>query len=62
MKSVRCSLQTHSDEVTIRSSIVNADLSVKEVLSEIVTVWKEGIFHADGVHTKLVMHIAFLVA
>ncbi|MBD5444522.1 MAG: hypothetical protein HDR29_03110 [Lachnospiraceae bacterium] len=49
-----------NDEVTIRSSIVNADLSVKEVLSEIVTVWKEGIFHADGVHTKLVLPLCIV--
>lgn len=49
-----------SDEVTIRSSIVNADLSIKEVLSEIVTVWKEGIFHADGVHTKLVLPLCIV--
>lgn len=49
-----------SDEVTIRSSIVNADLSAKEVLSEIVTVWKEGIFHADGVHTKLVLPLCIV--
>ncbi|MDE6662502.1 MAG: hypothetical protein K2K46_04075 [Lachnospiraceae bacterium] len=49
-----------NDEVTIRSSIVNADLSVKEVLGEIVTVWKEGIFHADGVHTKLVLPLCIV--
>lgn len=49
-----------NDEVTIRSSIVNADLSVKEVLGEIATVWKEGIFHADGVHTKLVLPLCIV--
>lgn len=49
-----------NDEVTIRSTIVNADLSVKEVLGEIATVWKEGIFHADGVHTKLVLPICIV--
>lgn len=46
-----------SDEVTIRSSIVNVDLSVGEVMREIFTVWKEGIFHADGVHTKIVLPV-----
>ncbi|MDD6812015.1 MAG: DUF6044 family protein [Lachnospiraceae bacterium] len=46
-----------SDEVTIRSTIVNASLSLKEVLQEIFTVWKDGIFHADGVHTRLVLPI-----
>ncbi len=49
-----------SDEVTIRSTIVNASLSWGEVIKEIVTVWKDGIFHADGVHTKLVLPICML--
>lgn len=48
------------DEVTIRSSIVNADLSAGEVLREIFTVWKEGIFHADGVHGKVVLPVCVL--
>ena len=47
-------------EVTIRSTIVNPDLSVPEVLYEIFTVWKEGIFHADGVHTRLVLPICII--
>ena len=42
-------------EETIRSSIVNVDLSAGEALREIFTVWKDGIFHADGVHTKIVL-------
>lgn len=46
-----------SDEVTIRSSIVNVDLSAGEVLREIFAVWKDGIFHADGVHTKIVLPV-----
>lgn len=49
-----------SDEVTIRSTIVNASLSWGEVIKEIVTVWKDGIFHADGVHTKLVLPVCML--
>lgn len=49
-----------SDEVTIRSTIVNASLSWREVIKEIVTVWKDGIFHADGVHTKLVLPVCML--
>lgn len=49
-----------SDEVTIRSTIVNADLSVTEVLREMFTVWKEGIFHADGVHGKLILPVCIL--
>lgn len=47
-------------EVTIRSTMVNPDLSVPEVLGEIFTVWKEGIFHADGVHTKLILPICIV--
>lgn len=47
-------------EVTIRSSIVNADLSMREILREIGTVWKEGIFHADGVHTRVVLPVCML--
>lgn len=49
-----------SDEVTIRSTIVNASLSLNEVVQEIFTVWKDGIFHADGVHTKVVLPICVL--
>lgn len=47
-------------EVTIRSTIVNADLSMGEILREIGTVWEEGIFHADGVHTKVVLPVCVL--
>lgn len=47
-------------EVTIRSTIVNADLTVQEILQEIGTVWKEGIFHADGVHRKVVLPVCAL--
>ena len=44
-----------SDEVTIRSTIVNPSYSLAEILREIVTVWREGIFHADSVHSKVVL-------
>lgn len=44
-------------EETIRSSIVNADLSVWEIVREIGTVWREGIFHADGVHGKVILPV-----
>ncbi|MCM1251906.1 MAG: DUF6044 family protein [Clostridium sp.] len=46
-----------SDEVTIRSTIVNPSLTPAQIGSEIWTVFKEGIFHADGVHTKVVLPI-----
>lgn len=48
------------EEITIRSTIVNPDLSVREVFGEIFTVWKEGIFHADAVHTKLVLPLCIV--
>lgn len=44
-----------SDEVTIRSSIVNASLTLPEIFVEIGQVFREGIFHADGVHGKIVL-------
>lgn len=46
-----------SDEVTIRSSIVNASLSFPEIIQEIGQVFREGIFHADGVHAKVVLPV-----
>ena len=46
-----------SDEVTIRSSIVNASLSVPEILQEIGQVFREGIFHADSVHGKVALPV-----
>lgn len=49
-----------SDEVTIRSTMVNASLSPAEILQEIGTVWREGIFHADGVHGRVVLPVCVL--
>lgn len=49
-----------SDEVTIRSSIVNASLSPAEVFAEIWQVFREGIFHADSVHGKVVVPVCEL--
>ena len=48
------------EEETIRSSIVNADLTMTEILQEIYTVWKEGIFHADGVHGKVALPVCMV--
>lgn len=48
------------DEVTIRSSIVNASLSLPEILAEIGQVFREGIFHADGVHGKVVLPVCIM--
>lgn len=47
-------------EETIRSSIVNASLSVPEVAQEIAVVWREGIFHADGVHGRVVLPLCIV--
>lgn len=49
-----------SDEVTIRSSIVNASLSLPEIFREIGQVFCEGIFHADGVHGKIVLPVCLI--
>ena len=46
-----------SDEVTIRSTIVNPSLTVPEIGQEIVTVWKDSIFHAEDVHGKVIMPV-----
>ncbi len=45
------------DEVTIRSSMVNPSLSVPEIVREIGQVFREGIFHADSVHAKVVLPV-----
>lgn len=47
-------------EETIRSSIVNASLSLPEILREIGQVFREGIFHADGVHGKVVLPVCVI--
>ena len=49
-----------SDEETIRSTMVNPSLSGAEILEEIVTVWREGVFHADSVHGKVVLPVCIL--
>ena len=49
-----------SDEVTIRSTMVNAGLSASQILQEIGTVWRDGIFHADGVQSKVVLPVCML--
>ena len=49
-----------SDEVTIRSTLVNPSLTPAQIGSEILAVLKEGIFHADGVHTKIVLPVCMI--
>lgn len=45
---------------TIRSTMVEADLSAGEIWAQIWDVWKYGMFHAESVHTKLVMPVCVL--
>lgn len=45
------------DETTIRSSMVNPSLSVPEIVREIGQVFREGIFHADSVHGRVVLPV-----
>lgn len=42
-------------EETIRSSMIEADLSAKEILYEIAAVWRKGMFHVDSLHDKLIL-------
>lgn len=49
-----------SDEVTIRSTMANPSLTLTEAAAEAADVWKNGIFHADGVHGKVVLPICLV--
>lgn len=46
-----------SDEVTIRSSIVNASLTLPEIGKEIGQVFRDGIFHAEDIHGKVALPV-----
>ena len=46
-----------SGEVTIRSTMVISNLTAPEIVREIYTVWREGMFHADSVHGKVVLPV-----
>ncbi|WP_130837388.1 DUF6044 family protein [Lachnoclostridium sp. Marseille-P6806] len=46
-----------SDTVTIRSSFVAGDLSAPRIFSEILTVFRNGIFHADSLQARLVLPV-----
>lgn len=48
------------DAETIRSSMVEADLTAGEIASQIFNVWREGMFHAESVHTKLVLPVCVI--
>lgn len=49
-----------SNEVTIRSSMVNPSLSFPEIMREIFMVWKDDIFHAEGLQSRLVLPLCML--
>lgn len=42
---------------TIRSSMVEASLSAKEIAAQAFEVWKSGMFHAESVHDKFVLWV-----
>lgn len=45
---------------TIRSSMVEADLTAGEILFQSKDVWMHGMFHAESVHDKLVLWICVI--
>ena len=53
-------LMLFQETETIRSTMVEASLSGKEILAQMIDVWKHGMFHAESVHIKLVMPICML--
>lgn len=49
-----------SDTQTIRSTMVEADLSGGEILAQSLEVWKYGMFHAESLHHKLVLWVCVI--
>lgn len=46
-----------SDVETIRSTMVEANLSADEIVAQSVDVWRHGMFHAESVHDRFVWWI-----
>ena len=46
-----------SDVETIRSTMVEANLTGKEILAQIMDVWKNGMFHAESVHNRFILWV-----
>lgn len=44
-----------SNEVTIRTTMVEADLSIIEIIKEIMQVWAGGMMHANDAHTYIIL-------
>ncbi|MBE5844851.1 MAG: hypothetical protein E7302_11905 [Butyrivibrio sp.] len=49
-----------SNEITIRTTMKDANMSAAQILHEIVDVWKNGMMHADDAHTKLVLPVCVI--
>lgn len=45
---------------TIRSTMVEADLTAKEILAQSIDVWRHGMFHAESVHDRFIWWICML--
>ncbi|WP_026524607.1 DUF6044 family protein [Butyrivibrio sp. MB2005] len=49
-----------SDEVTIRSSMKDASMTLPQILGESFDVWKNGMMHADDAHSYFVLPICII--
>lgn len=49
-----------SDAETIRSTMVEANLSAGEIVAQSVDVWLHGMFHAESVHDRLVWWVCMV--
>ncbi|MBQ7430622.1 MAG: hypothetical protein IJV29_13230, partial [Butyrivibrio sp.] len=54
------SMMLFSDTVSIRSTMVEADLSVGEIISEIWDVFINGMMHADDAHKYLILPVCLI--
>lgn len=48
------------DTETIRSTMVEADLTAAEILRQIADVWKNGMFHIECVHTEFILPVCVI--
>lgn len=48
------------EEETIRSTMVESDLSAGELLTQAMDVWKYGMFHVESLHHKLVLWVCVI--
>ena len=49
-----------SDEITIRSTMKDANMSFAQIAGEIFDVWKNGMMHADDAHTYFVLPVCII--